>query len=157
MAFVLRTEGSARREKQAGIGGIGMPELPAELHPFLSGLCLFVLFLAKYSQSSHKRTPFGIRKCLQLELAAYGNVQIQSLYELEFKQGFVKAAINRAQRALIVLCIVAKKNPTCIYPGSHHLGIPFPPSLFPPPIDSPSPPHTHTHTQDICFECSQLT
>ena len=36
------------------------------------------------------------KKCPQLELAAYGNVYIQSLYELEFKQAFVKAAISRA-------------------------------------------------------------
>ena len=28
----------------------------------------------------------------------YGDVQIQSLYELEFKQGFINAAVSRAGR-----------------------------------------------------------
>ena len=36
------------------------------------------------------------KKCLQLELAAYGNVYIHSLYELEFKQSFVKVAVSWA-------------------------------------------------------------
>ena len=36
--------------------------------------------------------------CPQLELAAYGNVYIQSLYELEFKKGFVKTAVSRSVR-----------------------------------------------------------
>ena len=41
--------------------------------------------------------PWEAQKCPQLELAAKRNVSnLQSLYELEFKQGFVKAAVSRA-------------------------------------------------------------
>ena len=44
-------------------------------------------------------TPGKQKNCPQLGLSANGNVQIQSLYELEpAKRGFVKAAVSRAVR-----------------------------------------------------------